>query len=51
MVATIGLAATDVKVFAKSNSTHEYMKQKKATTPIPAAMVGRKIFRKKRQNE
>ena len=38
--AAIGLAATEVSVFASSNSTQENMKQKKQATPIPAAMVG-----------
>ena len=34
MVAAIGLASTEVNVFASSNSTHENMKQKKAKDPI-----------------
>ena len=51
MVAAIGLATTAVRVLASSSSTHENMKQKKAATPIPAAMVGRKILMKKRGNE
>ena len=49
MVAAIGLAATEVSVLASSSSTQENMKQKKAATPMPAAMVGRKMRRKKRQ--
>jgi hypothetical protein len=38
MVAAIGLASTEVKVLASSNSTHENMKQKKAATPIPVVI-------------
>ena len=49
MVAAIGLAATEVSVLANSSSTQENIKQKKAATPMPAAIVGRKILRKKRQ--
>ena len=51
MVAAIGFAATAVKVFANSSSTHENMKQKKAATPIPEAIVGMKIYTKKEGNE
>ena len=46
MTAAIRLASTEVNVLASSNSTHENMKQKKAATPMPAAMVGRKILPK-----
>ena len=51
MVAAIGLAATAVSVFASKSSTHENMKQKNAATPIPAPIVGTKIFTKKEGNE
>ena len=46
IVAAIGFASTEVNVFASSNSTHENIKQKKAATPIPAAIEGRNIFMK-----
>ena len=46
MAATMGLAATDVRFFASSISTQENMKQKKAATPMPAEIVGMKIFTK-----
>ena len=51
IVAAMGFASTEVSVFASSSSTQEYMKQKNAATPMPAAMVGTKMRRKKRQNE
>ena len=49
--AAIGLASTEVRVLASSNSTHKNMKQKKHATPMPAAMVGMKILKKNRENE
>ena len=51
MVAAIGLASTAVSVLASSISTHENMKQKKAVTPTPDRMVGRKILKKNRGKE
>ncbi len=51
MVATIGLALTLVRVLASSNSTHENMKQKKAATPTPALISGKKMVRKNRGKE
>ncbi|MNV96777.1 hypothetical protein D3C71_1918170 [compost metagenome] len=51
MVATMGLALTDVSVRASSSSTQLNMKQKKAATPTPDLISGRKIVRKKRGNE
>ena len=50
MVAAIGLASTEVSVLASSSSTQEYMKQKNAATPMPAAMVGMKMRMKNFQN-
>ena len=47
----IGRASTEVSVFASSSSTHENMKQKKAATPMPPAISGMKILKKKRWNE
>ena len=49
IVAEIGFASTEVNVFASNNSTHENIKQKNAATPIPAAIVGRKILIKNLQ--
>ena len=43
---TMGLASTEVRVRASSNSTHENMKQKKAVTPMPERINGMKIFTK-----
>lgn len=43
MVAEIGLALTEVSVLARSSSTQENIKQKKAVTPIPEAILGMKI--------
>ena len=40
IVAAIGFASTEVRVFANNSSTQENMKQKKAATPIPAAIAG-----------
>ena len=51
MTAAIGLAATAVSVLASSSSTQENMKQKKAATPMPAAMVGMKMRTKNRGKE
>jgi hypothetical protein len=51
IVAEIGLACTEVNFLASSSSTQENMKQKKQATPIPAAIVGTKIFTKNRQKE
>jgi len=50
MVAAMGFAAAEVRVLASNSSTQEHIEQKKAATPMPAAMVGRKILIKKRQN-
>ena len=47
IVAAIDLASTDVKVRLSNNSTHENMKQKKATTPIPEEIRGVNILAKK----
>ena len=49
--AAIGLAAVVVRVRASSSSTHENMKQKKAATPMPDAISGMKILKKKRGKE
>ena len=49
IVAAIGFASTEVRVFANNSSTQENMKQKKAATPIPAAIAGINIFQKKCQ--
>jgi len=46
MIAEMGLALTAVSVLAKSSSTQENMKQKKAVTPIPEAMLGMNILTK-----
>ena len=46
MVAAIGLAFTEVSVLASSSSTQLNMKQKKAVTPMPDLINGRKIFPK-----
>ncbi len=35
IVAAIGFASNEVRVFANNSSTQENMKQKKAATPIP----------------
>ena len=43
----MGFAATEVRFLASSISTHENMKQKKAATPMPAEIVGRKMRMKK----
>ena len=43
IVAAIGFAATAVSVLANKSSTHENIKQKKAATPTPALIVGKKI--------
>ena len=51
LVAAIGLAATAVSVFANNNSTHENIKQRNIVTPIPATIVGTKIFIKNLQKE
>ncbi|MNW03344.1 hypothetical protein D3C71_1992660 [compost metagenome] len=51
MVATMGLALTDVSVRASSSSTQLNMKQKNAATPTPDLISGRKIVRKKRGKE
>ena len=51
MMAEMGLAATDVRVLASNNSTHENMKQKNAVTPIPDAIMGENIFTKNLGNE
>src|SRR3981081_3746467 len=51
MTAEIGLASTDVSVRASSNSTQENMKQKNAAKPMPLAINGTRILRKKRGNE
>ncbi|MNY74190.1 hypothetical protein D3C86_2131550 [compost metagenome] len=51
MMAAIGFAAVVVSVRASRSSTQENMKQKKAATPMPEAINGVKIFRKKRGNE
>src|ERR1700730_11448239 len=51
MTAEIGLAATDVRGRASSNSTQENIKQKKAATPIPLAINGTRILTKNRGNE
>ena len=48
MMALIGLASTEVSVLASSSSTQENMKAKKAVTPIPERISGRKILIKKR---
>ena len=50
IVAAIGFASTDVSVLASSSSTHENMKQTKAATPMPAAIVGMKMRMKNLQN-
>ena len=50
IVATMGLASTLVSVRASSSSTQLNMKQKKAATPTPALISGRKIVRKKSYN-
>ena len=47
----IGLALTVVRVRASRSSTHENMKQKNAATPIPLAINGTRIYKKKRENE
>ena len=46
IVAAIGLASTAVSVLAKSNSTQENIKQKKAVIPMPALILGIKILKK-----
>ena len=51
ITAAIGLACTEVSVLESSISTQENMKQKKAATPMPALMLGRKMVVKKRGNE
>ncbi len=51
MVATIGLALTEVSVRASNSSTQLNMKQKKAATPTPALISGRKMVMKKRGKE
>src|SRR4051794_28252580 len=51
MMAAIGLALTVVSVRASSSSTQLNMKQKKAATPIPLAISGRKMRTKKRGKE
>ncbi|MNP74035.1 hypothetical protein D3C76_1708450 [compost metagenome] len=43
MTAAMGLALTEVRVRASSNSTHENMKQKNAVTPMPDLISGTKI--------
>ncbi|MNU11096.1 hypothetical protein D3C72_2586880 [compost metagenome] len=48
ITAAIGLALTDVRVRASSNSTQENMKQKNAVTPMPEPISGTKIFTKNR---
>ena len=51
IVAAIGFAATAVNVFANNNSTQENIKQKNMVIPIPATIVGMKIFIKNLQKE
>ena len=46
MIAEMGFASTAVSVRARSSSTHENMKQKKAATPMPLPISGMKIFTK-----
>jgi primosomal replication protein N len=48
IIAAIGLAEVVVRVLAKSSSTQENIKQKKAVTPMPVRISGTKIVRKKR---
>ena len=51
LYSAIGLALTVVSVRASRSSTQENMKQKKAVTPMPLAMIGMKILAKKRGKE
>src|SRR6185369_16089930 len=48
MIAAIGLALVAVSVRASSSSTQLNMKQKKAVTPMPERISGRKTRMKKR---
>ena len=51
ITAEMGLASVTVKVRAINNSTQENMKQKKAATPIPDAIIGENILMKNRGKE
>ena len=51
IVAAMGFASTEVRVFARRSSTQENMKQKNAATPMPEAIPGRRNFRKNCGNE
>ena len=46
-----GLPAVTVRMRAKTTSTHEKMKQKKAVTPMPGAIAGTSSFTKKPGSE
>ena len=48
MTAAMGLALTEVRVRARSNSTQLNIKQKKAVTPMPERIMGKKMVRKNR---
>ena len=51
IAALIGFASVLVIVRAIKSSTQLNMKQKKAVTPIPDRIMGKKILMKKRGNE
>ena len=51
IVATMGLALTEVSVRDSSSSTQLNMKQKNAATPMPLAISGMKMRTKKRGKE